>query len=55
MKNLSNLGVQELNATEMRKTDGGIWYVLLGAFVGSLMAKDFDELGASFMEGYNSF
>jgi lactobin A/cerein 7B family class IIb bacteriocin len=28
MKNLENFGVQELNAREIRETEGGIWPVI---------------------------
>ena len=29
MKNLENYGVQEMNAGEMRETDGGFWLEIL--------------------------
>nr|WP_321409514.1 hypothetical protein [uncultured Carboxylicivirga sp.] len=39
MKNLNELGVQELNTMEMQKTDGGgILAEILGAIVGGAMA-----------------
>ncbi len=37
MKNLQKIGVQELGAQEMRETDGGIWWFLLGAIAGGFV------------------
>jgi hypothetical protein len=48
--NLDNYGVQELNAVEMEKTDGGSWYrnvVKFLEFVG------FVEVVEAFVEGFS--
>ncbi|MCG8578770.1 MAG: class IIb bacteriocin, lactobin A/cerein 7B family [Bacteroidales bacterium] len=37
MKNLAELGVQELNAQEMKTTDGGFWQFVAGAIVGGII------------------
>jgi len=42
MKNLdlNKYGVQEMNAEEMKKTDGGLWWVGLGVGILSALAWD---------------
>ncbi len=37
MKNLNELGVQEMDALEMKKTDGGIIQFILGAIAGGMI------------------
>ena len=68
MKNLENFGVQELNAKEIKETDGGfiplvIWGIAftasevagiaVGAAIGVAISQDLDNLADSFMEGFN--
>lgn len=36
MKNLENYGVQEMNAKEMKKTDGGILGLIAFAFIAGM-------------------
>ncbi|XKX04956.1 hypothetical protein R8G61_11360 [Tenacibaculum maritimum] len=48
MKNLKNYGVQELNASEIRETGGGLLYILAMQALGSTI------LYGAFMAGYNA-
>lgn len=69
MKNLSKFGVQELDAKETKKIEGGfvplvIWGVAftakqvagfaIGSVAGALLTQDLDSLGSSFMKGFNA-
>ncbi len=49
---LENLGVQELDAREMKETDGGhpLLWLLAGVIVSELLDR---EAPADFMEGWN--
>ncbi len=43
MKNLEMYGVQEMNATEMKGTDGGIWgFIVAGIMIAALLITAFD-------------
>ena len=52
MNNLEELGVQELNAAEMKKINGGIWGAL--AWVVSTLAIASLDSPDDFKEGYES-
>ena len=57
MKNLESFGVQELNAKEIRETDGGFAGWVVGAFLGSFLygiVEDWDANVAAFEEAYNA-
>lgn len=69
MKNLRDLGVQELNNLEVSETQGGfipvvIWGVALtagevagligGTALGVAVSQDLDALADAFMEGFNA-
>lgn len=46
-----NLCIQEMNANEMNKIDGGIWPYIIGAIIGELLDRN---SGADFAEGFNA-
>ena len=53
--NLEQLGVQEMNAVEVKETDGGVfpWAVLfVDAAIGWVGSQDLDDLADAFNEGY---
>jgi hypothetical protein len=52
MKNLNELGVQEMDVREIQKVDGGFIYLLIGAAIGALMSQDLDALVDAYNEGY---
>lgn len=54
MKNLENYGVQELNAQEIKKTDGGYWQILLAAIITDMLLNP-SATADAWTEGYNSF
>lgn len=53
MKNLDELGVQEMDVREMKEENGGFWWLLAGALVGAALTQDLDDLGEAFSDGWN--
>ena len=58
MKNLSNLGLVELNQVELQEVDGGIWWkvveFVVGAVVGAALTQDIDKLKEAYEVGYEA-
>lgn len=56
MKNLQNFGVQELNAKEMRETDGGVIWALASAIAdaASTIADAASIAYTAFWTGFNN-
>jgi hypothetical protein len=54
MKNLENYGVLEMDAIEIRETDGGGWFLVVLAEFLVASIYDYDEAIAGFKEGYNA-
>ena len=53
--NLEKLNLVELNAQELKETEGGFWpAIIIGALVGAALTQDLDNLGAAFNSGYNA-
>jgi len=53
--NLEKLNLVELNAQEVKETEGGFWgAIIVGALVGAALTQDLDSLKSAFMEGYNA-
>jgi len=51
MKNLENYGVQELNAKEIKETDGGFLDLLLSFVIGAAIDYEIKET----IEGWNVY
>ena len=49
--NLEKLGVQEMDAVEVKSTDGGIWWFIAGIIASELLDR---SSGSDFMDGYNA-
>lgn len=61
MENLIVYGVQEMNAKEMKKTDGGGWFpwnivggIIIGGLLWEVITDGTAQCWEDFMEGYNS-
>jgi len=54
MKNLENYGVQELNAREIRETDGGIWEIIGIATAVIAMGAAIDVIAEEVIKGWNN-
>jgi len=55
MKNLENYGVQEMNAEEIRETDGGSIWVVLGVIASVIaIGAAIDAAAEEFIEGWNN-
>lgn len=56
---LQNLNVVELNAQEMKETEGGFWGSLAkavgGAIIGALACQDWGKLRDAYNAGYNAY
>lgn len=59
MKNLENYGILELNAQEIKKTEGGIFgiddgVIAVVALAITVFSTDWDEVGDDLKRGWNS-
>ncbi|MEN8118977.1 MAG: class IIb bacteriocin, lactobin A/cerein 7B family [Bacteroidota bacterium] len=56
MKNLDleQMGVQEMDAVEIKEVDGGIWPYLIGALVGYALSADLGDIADAYNEGYDA-
>lgn len=51
--NLNDFGVQEMNAEEMRKTDGGLFWEALAIALIISAIDNFGDIREGFADGYN--
>ena len=58
MENLSKLDLVELNQTEMKEVEGGIWWkvaeFVVGALEGAALTQDIDRLKEAYQVGYEA-
>jgi len=52
MKNLNEFGVQEMNSSELKNTDGGIWQWILGCLAYELLSDGPGQCGSDFASGF---
>jgi hypothetical protein len=50
-KNLESFGVQELDAKEVRETDGGWWKEAIGLAL-AILSTDWDQAASDFSSGF---
>ena len=54
MKNLENYGVVSLDSREMKETDGGIFWWIVGCLAYELLSDGPGGCGQDFMDGFES-
>jgi len=53
MKQLEQLGVQEMDAVEVKDVNGGVWPVVW-VLLGMALAQDLDNLADAYNKGYEA-